>query len=45
MTHLTEIDVHDSEDHGDGELGSVDGEEPLGRVHVSLHSLVLEVAM
>ena len=44
-TYLAEEDVHDSKDHGDGELGGVDGEEPLGGVHVCLHSLVVEVAV
>ena len=42
-THLAEVDVHDPEDHGDGELGGVDGEEPLGGVHVCLHPLLMEV--
>ena len=37
-THLTEVDIKDSVDNGEGKLGSVDGEEPLGGVHVCLYS-------
>ena len=37
-THLTEVDIKDSVDDGEGKLGSVDGEEPLGGVHVCLYS-------
>lgn len=44
-SHLTEVDIHDPKDHGDGELGSVNGEEPLGCIHVSLNSLINKVTM
>ena len=42
-TYLTEVDIKDSVDDGEGELGGVDGEEPLGGVHVCLYSTQLEV--
>ena len=45
MSHVTEVDVHDPEHHGDGELDGEDGEEPLGGVHVSLHPLLDKVAV
>ena len=41
--HLTQVSVYDSEDNGEGELGGVEGEEPLGGVHVGLDTLLLEV--
>ena len=36
-SHLAEIDIKDPEDDGERELGRVDGEKPLGGVHVRLH--------
>ena len=42
-TYLTEVDIKDSVDDGEGELGGVDGEEPLGGVHVCLYPTQLEV--
>lgn len=44
-SHLTEVDIHDSEDHGDGELGSVDGKKPLRGIHVCLYSLINKVTV
>jgi hypothetical protein len=46
-----DVDIHavlnyiiiTTEDNGEGELGSVDGEEPLGGIHVSLYTVGLEV--
>ena len=45
VPYMTEVDVHDPEDHGNGELDGEDGEEPLGGVHVSLYPLLYEVAV
>ena len=41
--YLTEVDVQYSEDNGEGELGSVDGQEPLGSIHVSLYTINVEM--
>ena len=43
--YLTQVDVQYSEDDGQRELGSVEGEEPLGGVHVRLYPVVLHVLM
>ena len=43
LPHLAQVDVYDPEDHGEGELGGVEGEEPLRGVHVGLDALLLEV--
>ena len=45
LSYVAEVDVHDPEYHGDGELDGEDGEKPLGGVHVGLHPLLEEVAM
>ena len=37
--HLAEVDIEDPKDNGERELGSVDGEEPLGGVHVRLNPM------
>ena len=45
LSYVTEVDIHDPEHHGDGELDGEDGEKPLGGVHVSLHPLLHKVAV
>ena len=45
LSYVTEVDIHDPEHHGDGELDGEDGEKPLGGVHVSLHPLLDKVAV
>ena len=42
-TYLTEINVQYSEDNGERELGSVDGQEPLRCIHVCLYPIGLEM--
>lgn len=41
--YLTQQQVGDVEDHAEGELGSKEGQEPLGGIHVSLQIQILEV--
>lgn len=41
--YLTEQQVSDVENHAQGELGSEEGEEPLGGIHVCLQVQLLEV--
>lgn len=41
--YLTQQQVSDVENHTQGELGSEEGEEPLGGVHVCLQVHRLEV--
>lgn len=41
--YLTQQQVSDVEDHAEGELGSKEGQEPLGGIHVSLQIQILEV--
>lgn len=41
--YLTEKQVSDVEHHAQGELGSEEGEEPLGGVHVRLQVKFLEM--
>lgn len=41
--YLTQQQVSDVENHTQGELGSEEGEEPLGGVHVCLQVQRLEV--
>lgn len=41
--YLAEQQVSDVENHAKGELGSEEGEEPLGGVHVCLQVQLLEV--
>ena len=41
--YLTEVDIQNSEDDGQRELGGVEGEEPLRGKHVSLDTIGLEM--
>lgn len=41
--YLTQQQVSDVENHTQGELGSEEGEEPLGSIHVCLQVQRLEV--
>lgn len=43
FVYLTQQQVGDVEDHAEGELGSEEGQEPLGGVHMSLQIQILEV--
>lgn len=40
---ITEVDVHELEDEGEGELGREESEEPLRREHVHFHTVLGEV--
>lgn len=42
--HLTQQQVGDVEDHAEGELGSEEGQEPLGGIHMSLQVQILEMS-
>ncbi len=41
--YLTEQQVSDVENHAQGKLGSEEGKEPLGGIHVCLQVQLLEV--
>lgn len=45
VTHLTQQQVDDVEDHVERELGCEEREEPLGGVHVRLQPHVQEVSV
>lgn len=43
FVYLTQQQIGDVEDHAEGELGSEEGQKPLGGIHMSLQIKILEV--